>query len=108
MKHGRYIGWILMAILAVPLASAADGDPERGEAVYQKSCVACHYADRTDKKQGPGLKGLFDKATLANGKQVSEENVLAVIDAGGNGMPPYRTLLSEVQKQHLLAYLKTL
>jgi mono/diheme cytochrome c family protein len=57
---------------------------------------------------GPGLKGLFTKDKLNNGKKVTEENVRAQIDEGGNGMPAYKEMLSEDEKTDLIAYLKTL
>jgi mono/diheme cytochrome c family protein len=57
---------------------------------------------------GPGLKGLFAKDKLNNGKKVTEENVRAQIDEGGNGMPAYKEMLSEDDKTDLIAYLKTL
>jgi mono/diheme cytochrome c family protein len=34
--------------------------------------------------------------------------VLFRSDAGGNGMPPYKDLLTAAQKNDLIAYLKTL
>jgi len=45
---------------------------------------------------------------MANGKKPSEENVLAKINEGGNGMPAYKEMLSEEEKDDLIAYLKTL
>ena len=46
--------------------------------------------------------------TLANGKKPTETGVRAKIDAGGNGMPAYKDMLSDVEKDDLMAYLKTL
>jgi mono/diheme cytochrome c family protein len=57
---------------------------------------------------GPGLKGLFKKEKMNNGKKPTEENVKAIINAGGNGMPPYEEMLTAEEKEHVLAYLKTL
>jgi mono/diheme cytochrome c family protein len=57
---------------------------------------------------GPGLKGVFNKDKLNNGKKPTEENVRAQIDEGGNGMPAYKEMLSEDEKTDLIAYLKTL
>ena len=108
MAHSRYYGCLLILALAAPLVRAADPEPEKGQATFQKTCVACHYADKTEKKLGPGLKELYEKPTLNNGKQVTDENVKAWIENGGNGMPPYKTLLSAGDISNLLAYLKTL
>jgi mono/diheme cytochrome c family protein len=57
---------------------------------------------------GPGLKGLYKKAKMANGKAPSDATVRARIDEGGSGMPPYKDMLSETEKDDLIAYLKTL
>lgn len=83
------------------------GDPAKGKEVFEQ-CAVCHNADSTEKKMGPGLKGLFKKAKLSNGKPVNDATVRAVIDAGGNGMPAYKELLSEEEKANVIAYLKTL
>jgi len=65
-------------------------------------------SDNGDKKLGPGLKGLFKKDKLANGKKPTEANIRARIDDGGNGMPAYKEMLSDQEKDDLVAYLKTL
>ena len=57
---------------------------------------------------GPGLKGLFKKDKLNNGKKPTEANIRAQIDDGGNGMPPYKDMLGDDDKDNLIAYLKTL
>ena len=57
---------------------------------------------------GPSLKGLFKHKALSNGKPVNDANVLAQINAGGNGMPAYADMLSADDKANLLAYLHTL
>ena len=85
----------------------AKGDAAKGKEVFQQ-CAVCHNADSDQKKMGPGMKGLFKKATLANGKKATEANIRAKIDEGGNGMPAYKDLLDDQQKEDLIAYLKTL
>jgi len=92
---------------AVLFAAPKKGDPEKGKEVFQQ-CMPCHNADSTEKKMGPGLKGLFSKEKLSNGKKVTEENVRNQIDEGGNGMPAYKEMLSDDEKNDLIAYLKTL
>ena len=99
------------ALSAASLTSvfAADkkGDPEKGKEVFQQ-CSVCHNADSTEKKMGPGLKGLFSRDKMTNGKKPTEENVRAKVDEGGNGMPAYKEMLSDDEKNDLMAYLKTL
>lgn len=106
----RLAGGFACAALLGTLLLAQDkgkGDPDKGKEVFEQ-CSVCHNADSTEKKMGPGLKGLFKKAKLNNGKKVTEENVLAVINAGGNGMPAYEEMLSKEEKENVIAYLKTL
>ena len=87
--------------------SAAKGDAAKGKEVFQQ-CATCHDPDSDEKKIGPGLKGLFKKDKLTSGKKPTEANVRARIDEGGAGMPPYKELLSDQEKDDLIAYLKTL
>jgi cytochrome c len=54
------------------------------------------------------LKGLYKKEKLTNGKKPSDATVKAKVDEGGNGMPAYKDVLSDQEKDDLLAYLKTL
>lgn len=83
------------------------GDPEKGKEVFQQ-CGVCHNSDSTEKKMGPGLKGLFSNDKMMNGKKPTEANVRDKIDEGGNGMPSYKEMLSDDEKNDLIAYLKTL
>src|SRR5215470_7692061 len=109
MRRSRLIVFGLGVSLAFSLAMAADkkGDPEKGKEVFQQ-CGVCHNADSTEKKMGPGLKGLFQNEKMNNGKKPTEANVRAKIDEGGNGMPSYKEMLSDDEKADLIAYLKTL
>ena len=104
--------WIISmgmaGMLVASIAFGADkGDAAKGKEVFEQ-CSACHYADKEDKKVGPGLKGLFKHAALKNGKKVTDDNVKAFINTGGNGMPSYADLLSDTEKADVIAYLKTL
>lgn len=83
------------------------GDANKGKEVFQQ-CGVCHNADSDAKKMGPGLKGLYKKGALKNGKKPSDATVAAVVNKGGNGMPAYEELLSAEEKADLMAYLKTL
>ena len=94
--------------MAVAAAAAGKGDPAAGKQLFQKQCAVCHYADSRQKKMAPGLKGLFKKDKMENGKKPTEASVRARIDEGGNGMPEYRNMIGQAQKDDLVAYLKTL
>lgn len=85
----------------------AAGDVEKGKETFEQ-CAACHNVDTDEKKMGPSLQGLYKKAKLKNGKKVTDENVKAIINAGGNGMPAYEDILSDEEKTNVIAYLKTL
>jgi mono/diheme cytochrome c family protein len=98
---------VMLGVGVSSIKAAPAGDAAKGKDVFEQ-CAVCHNADSTEKKMGPGLKGLFKKAKLTNGKPVTEANVLAVINAGGNGMPAYADMLSDAEKADVIAYLKTL
>ena len=83
------------------------GDVAKGQEIFQQ-CGVCHNSDSNEKKMGPGLKGLFQAEKMTNGKKPTEANVRAKIDEGGNGMPAYKDMLSDAEKNDLIAYLKTL
>jgi cytochrome c len=101
----------LGALLAAGLVTAQDKKPAdpvaAGKEVFEQ-CSGCHNADSDEKKMGPGLKGLFSKAKMKNGKAPNEANVKALINAGGGGMPAYEDMLSKDELGNLMAYLKTL
>ncbi len=99
---------LALGSVAYATANAKQGDPEKGKAVFNQQCGMCHYAASAENKMGPGLKGLFRKAKLANGKKATEQNVRAQIDEGGNGMPSFKDMLFDREKADLIAYLKTL
>ena len=96
-----------LAMSGKVMLSAGKGDAAKGKVVFEQ-CAVCHNADSDEKKMGPGLKGLFKKDKMANGKKPSDATVKAKIDEGGNGMPAYKDVLSDAEKDDLLAYLKTL
>jgi len=101
----------LVTLLGGRMLVAADkaGDATKGKEVFEQ-CGVCHNADSEEKgeKMGPGLKGLFKRAKLKNGKKVTDENVKAIINQGGQGMPPFSDMLSDEERANVLAYLKTL
>jgi cytochrome c len=101
---------VLFVVLGVGVAlgnKAQKGDAAKGKDAFEQ-CQVCHNTDTDEKKMGPSLKGLFKHKTLQNGKPVTDENVLAQINNGGNGMPAYGDMLSADDKANLLAYLHTL
>ena len=98
------MGLALICSAALPEEA---GDAAKGEEVFER-CGVCHHADREEMKIGPGLKGLFKKEKMQNGKKPTAENVTATINEGGGGMPAYKETLTAEELGNLLAYLKTL
>src|ERR1700739_4460013 len=98
---------LTLAVGSKVMVSAGKGDPAKGKEVFEQ-CGVCHNADSDEKKMGPGLKGLFKKDKLTNGKKPTEANIRSRVDEGGNGMPAYKEMLSDQEKDDLIAYLKTL
>jgi cytochrome c2 len=105
----RTLVTVMALVFGSAMAFAGDrkGDAEKGKEVFQQ-CSVCHNADSTEKKMGPGLKGLFSREKMNNGKKPTEANVRAKVDEGGNGMPAYKEMLSDDEKDDLITYLKTL
>jgi cytochrome c len=108
MKKFKLFTCSVALLVASPAVFAAGkGDAAKGKEVFEQ-CGVCHNSDSTEKKMGPGLKGLFTHDKMLNGKKPTEPNVRAKVDEGGNGMPAYKEILSDEDKDNLIAYLKTL
>lgn len=100
-----FIGAAALA-LVVPFAALAD-DVSDGAAAFASKCAVCHNTDSSERKIGPGLAGIKD-GKMPSGKEATTENILAIINGGGNGMPAYESILTAEEKTALVAYLKTL
>jgi DMSO reductase family type II enzyme heme b subunit len=118
--------WARSALLALPLAlaattlaaqeqAAAGGE---GKAVYDKWCAGCHGVD--GKGVGPGAARMlprprdFTRAqyqirTTGSGELPTDEDIRHVIDVGmpGTAMPGWEEILTENERDQLVAYLKT-
>jgi cytochrome c len=111
MQKGIILSGCLAAALLIGgrvIAAPPAGNAEKGKSVFEDNCAVCHNADSDEKKMGPGLKGLFKKEKLANGKKPTEANIKALINAGGGGMPSFSDSLSDEERDNVLAYLHTL
>lgn len=104
-------GCAVLLAAALPMANLLaqkKGDAGKGKTAFDDNCAVCHNTDSDEKKIGPGLKGLFKKDKMNNGKKPTEANVRALINVGGNGMPPFADMLSDTERDDVIAYLKTL
>jgi len=115
----------LLSVLAFPLAGQAPGkssgekkSPANGKAsaagakggrtVYNTYCAICHLAASTEKKVGPGLKGLGKREKFSSGEKITDDSLRAWIEKGGKDMPPFKETLTPQQIRDVIAYVKTL
>jgi mono/diheme cytochrome c family protein len=83
------------------------GDLDNGKKVFDSRCFECHNADSKEKKVGPGFKGVKD-GRLPSGGKATRETLLQVIDDGaGEMMPPFKELLTDSEKEDVIAYVLT-
>jgi cytochrome c len=105
-------GCAVLIAAAMPMSNllgqAKKGDVAKGKTAFEDNCAVCHNADSDEKKTGPGLKGLFKKDKMNNGKKPTDANVRALLNTGGNGMPSFSDMLSDTEREDVMAYLKTL
>ena len=84
------------------------GNIEHGFTLFTQKCLACHFTDSEEKKNGPGLKGLLKKETLPySGKPATIENVANQLQRPALVMPSFKNLTDQ-EFSNLMAYLKTL
>ena len=95
--------------LAAPFAFGGEGagDAGAGKEVFETKCVVCHNADNKEKKIGPGLAGVKD-GKLPSDKDTTYDNLLENLNKGGGGMPAFEKLMSDEEKDNVIAYVLTL
>jgi cytochrome c2 len=92
-----------------PSAISLSGEAQMGKELFDNKCSFCHYADQSETKIGPGLKGVLKKETLpVSGRPATPENIVRQLQNPYRNMPSFQNSLSEEDIKHLLAYLKTL
>lgn len=96
-----------LSFAAVSHAQMSD-DATHGKEIFDGKCAICHSADTTDKKIGPGLKGLYARGTMADGSKVTDESVTERIVNGKVPMPPFKDTLTPAEIKQVVEYLKTL
>jgi len=99
---------ILASIWLLSALAFGQGSTD-GKALFEKKCGVCHASTTSERRIGPSLKGVKDgKLPDAIGKAATHDNILKQINDGGNGMPVFRELLPDEQKEAVVAYVMTL
>jgi len=84
------------------------GDPEKGAFLFNRMCSSCHYTDREEFKQGPGLKNILKREKLPSSRrQANIENIKKQLRTPFIAMPSF-SALSDSEIADLIAYLETL
>ena len=104
--------WLALSLALAWMAASAvaaegDGDVATGKELSETKCAVCHNFDSTEKKIGPGLKGIKD-GKLPSGKETTYKNIMDNLNQGGGGMPAFENLLTAEEKDHITAYMLTL
>jgi cytochrome c len=93
----------------------ASGDASAGKVLFEAKCAVCHSVESKEKRVGPSLKGLKD-GKLPSGRNATHDVILDQLNVGGRGllmtvngfgMPLFRDLLSDKEKEDIIAYLMT-
>ncbi len=112
MRNSSKALFTTLAVLGLSFLSASAQMSEaatHGKTTFDSKCAICHSADTTDKKIGPGLKGLYARGVMADGTtKVTDETVTDRIMNGKVPMPPFKDQLKPVEITEVVEYLKTL
>jgi len=80
-----------------------------GRRIYDNYCDRCHAPYSSRGRQGPSMKGVFQRQYLPmSGMPANDDRVTDIVRLGRNKMPGYAQVLSQQQINDLLAYLHTL
>ena len=80
-----------------------------GRRIYDNYCDRCHAPYSSRGRQGPSMKGIFQKSYLPmSGMPANNDRVSDIVRLGRDKMPAYGQVLNQQQINDLLAYLHTL
>jgi mono/diheme cytochrome c family protein len=116
-ERKRFLGRIVLpaaiGCLLVPTLAAAEGDPKRGEPMYQRYCSGCHGVDGRG-----GGKNFMPHVGPLNRKGHTEllddDYVASIITEGGPAfgksgyMPSFKGTLSPDDITDVIAYVRSL
>jgi len=99
---------IAISFLCFGCALTAQTAPDTGEGkkLFEAKCGVCH-SEGSERRIGPGLKGAKD-GKLPDGRNASHDTLLKKVNEGGGGMPVFRDLLTEKEKESIIGYVLTL
>jgi complex iron-sulfur molybdoenzyme family reductase subunit gamma len=109
---------LLVGLVSMPEANAAQGNVENGQKVYEQRCEQCHGADgAADGAAAPFVyprprvfkeNSVYKFAVTPDGVIPTDDDLYKVIDVGipGTSMPGF-PILSEAEKWDLVAVLKS-
>ena len=94
--------------ISEPSQTPLPASAERGAALFNRKCSSCHYADKEENKQGPGLKNILKREKLPSSQRPANvKNIKKQLKRPFLVMPSF-TSLSEQEIADLIAYLKNL
>jgi mono/diheme cytochrome c family protein len=80
-----------------------------GRRIYDNYCDRCHAPYSSRGRQGPSMRGVFQRQYLPmSGMPANDDRVTDIVRLGRNKMPGFAQVLSQQQINDLLAYLHTL
>jgi mono/diheme cytochrome c family protein len=80
-----------------------------GRKIYDQYCDRCHEPYSSSSKQGPPLKGIYQKPYMSmSGLPANDERMSEIIRTGRAKMPGFAQALSPQQIADLIAYMHTL
>lgn len=109
----------LIVVLAVIPRSASDAQqPHAGKATYDKWCSGCHGVTGAGDGTAAAYmlprprdftKGVYQIRTTASGEIPTDADIKRVVDEGmpGTAMPGWSEVLSNTERENLVAYVKT-
>ncbi len=100
----------------VKSTKAKSEDVAAGKVLFDAKCGVCHSADSKERRIGPGLKGVRD-GKLPSGRNAIHDVILEQLNVGGRGllitvngfgMPIFKDLLTDKEKERIIAYVMSL
>lgn len=107
MDHVTFWKALVLSAAAVCVLVAASGDVAEGKKTFDAQCLDCHQSDSTESKVGPGLKGTHN-GKLPSGKAATHDAILDIVNEGTDVMPSFKDVLSQDEKENVIAFVLSL